>query len=123
MNRAGYAIAVAAKLFETAHKAQAEGKNIDQGSVRPGQGPLSGGLLPGESISAPKIPSGFHNPTEAGRICGDSVALADKVRCGLLRQALTKAGVDVPANVNLELAKYLNNRGVKKLEFQARGGI
>jgi len=25
--------------------------------------------------------------------------------------------VDVPANVNLELAKYLNERGVKKLKF------
>ena len=36
----------------------------------------------------------------------------------LLRQALTKAGVAVPANVNLELAKYLNKRGVKPLNFQ-----
>ena len=33
MNRAGYAAAVAAKLFEMAHKAQAEGKQIDQGSM------------------------------------------------------------------------------------------
>ena len=35
-----------------------------------------------------------------------------------LRQVLTKAGVEVPADVNLELAKYLNNRGVKKLNFK-----
>ena len=48
LNRAGYANAVAAKLFEAVHKAQADGKNIDKGSVRPGQGPVSGGLLPAE---------------------------------------------------------------------------
>lgn len=33
----------------------------------------------------------------------------------MLRQALTKAGVDVPVKVNLELAKYVNNQGSKKL--------
>jgi Cytochrome c552 len=59
---------------------------------------------------------GFHNPSEAGRICGDAVAMAMKADA-LLRQALARAGVDVPANVNLELAKYLNDRGVKKLKF------
>ena len=31
MNRSGYALAVAAKLFEMAHKAQAEGKKLDKG--------------------------------------------------------------------------------------------
>ena len=36
----------------------------------------------------------------------------------LLRQALAKAGVDAPANINLEMAKYLNDRGVKKLKFR-----
>ncbi len=30
MNRAGYAAAVSAKLFETVHKAQEQGKNIDK---------------------------------------------------------------------------------------------
>ena len=60
---------------------------------------------------------GFHNPTEAGRIRGDAVAMAAKSD-GLLRQALTKAGVEVPANVNMELAKYLNKRGVKPLNFK-----
>jgi nitrite reductase (cytochrome c-552) len=33
-----------------------------------------------------------------------------------LRQALTKAGVDVPIKVNLELKKYLDERGEKKLK-------
>ena len=38
----------------------------------------------------------------------------------LLRQALTKAGVEIPADINLELAKYLKNRGVEALELHAR---
>ncbi len=60
---------------------------------------------------------GFHNPSEAGRICGDGHGHVHEGR-GLLRQALAKAGVDAPANINLEMAKYLNNRGVKKLKFR-----
>ena len=35
---------------------------------------------------------------------------------GLLRQALAKAGVDVPVKVDLELHKYLDNRGETKLK-------
>jgi nitrite reductase (cytochrome c-552) len=60
---------------------------------------------------------GFHNPTEATRICGDSVAFAEK-SSGLLRQALAQAGVTTPVNVELDLAKYLQNRGVRKLSFK-----
>ena len=44
------------------------------------------------------------------------VALAGRSEA-LLRQALTKAGVEIPADINLELAKYLHNRGVKPLNF------
>ncbi len=62
---------------------------------------------------------GFHNPTEAMRILGDSVAFAEKAE-GLLRQALAKAGVDVPLVVELELEKYLNERGKKKLMFDEK---
>jgi len=60
---------------------------------------------------------GFHNPSEAGRILGDATAMAGKSEA-LLRQILTKAGVEVPADVNLELVKYLNNRGKKPLYFK-----
>ena len=60
---------------------------------------------------------GFHNPSEAGRILGDATAMAGKAEA-LLRQVLTNAGVEVLANVNLELAKYLNNRGKKPLNFK-----
>jgi nitrite reductase (cytochrome c-552) len=51
------------------------------------------------------------------RILGDASMYAGKAD-GLLRQALTKAGVEVPVKVDLELPKYLNNRGVKKLMFR-----
>jgi len=43
------------------------------------------------------------------RILGDAIAYAEKAE-GLLRQALTKAGVNVPLKVDLELKKYLDNR-------------
>jgi nitrite reductase (cytochrome c-552) len=37
---------------------------------------------------------------------------------GLLRQALTMVGEQVPVTVNLEIDKYLNERGKKKLMQQ-----
>jgi nitrite reductase (cytochrome c-552) len=116
MNRSGYALAVAAKLFEMAHKAQADGKQVDKGLYDQAKDLYLDALYRVIYIGAENS-VGFHNPTEAGRICGDAVAMAMKSD-GLLRQALTKAGVEVPANVNLELAKYLNKRGVKPLNFK-----
>ena len=116
LNRAGYATAVAAKLFETANKAKAEGKNIDQKLYDQAKDLYFEAFYRINYIGAENS-QGFHNPTEAGRICGDTVAFAEKCS-GLLRQGLTAAGVAVPADVNLELAKYLNNRGVKKLNFK-----
>ncbi|GAB7079160.1 hypothetical protein JCM14635_08330 [Megalodesulfovibrio paquesii] len=59
---------------------------------------------------------GFHNPAEGMRILGDSVAFSTKAE-GILRQMLTKAGVDVPMSIDLELMKYVDNRGEKKLKF------
>ena len=61
---------------------------------------------------------GFHNPSEAGRICSDAVAFAMTSQ-SLLRQALVQEGVAVPADVNLELNKYVHNRGSKKLPFKS----
>ncbi len=60
---------------------------------------------------------GFHNPDAAGRILGDSVGFSTKAE-GLLRQLLAKKGIDVGQSINLELAKYLNNRGEHKLMFK-----
>ena len=116
MNRAGYAEAVAAKLFEMTHKAQAEGKTVDDKLYARAKDLYLEALYRVIFIGAENS-IGFHNPSEAGRICGDAVAFAGKCET-LLRQALTKAGVDVPADINLEISKYINDRGKKKLKFR-----
>jgi len=116
LNRAGYSTAVAAKLFEAVHKAQAAGKNIDKGLYDQAKDLYLEAFYRLNYIGAENS-VGFHNPTEATRICGDSVAFAEK-SSGLLRQALAQAGVTQPVNIELDLAKYLQNRGVKKLSFK-----
>jgi nitrite reductase (cytochrome c-552) len=47
-------------------------------------------------------------------VLGDAVAFAGKSEA-LLRQMLVQAGVEVPMNIDLELAKYVEKRGEKKL--------
>jgi nitrite reductase (cytochrome c-552) len=113
MNRSGYATATVAKLFEIAHKARAEGKNIDQSLYDKAKDYYEEAFYRNVFIGAENS-VGFHNPTEALRILGDSTAFAGKAE-GLLRQALAQAGVTVPIKVDLELKKYLDNRGDKKL--------
>jgi nitrite reductase (cytochrome c-552) len=115
MNRSGYGVAVTAKLFQIAHKAQAEGKQIDQESYNRAKDLYLEAFYRVVFIGAENS-IGFHNPSEAGRVCGDAVAMASKAEA-LLRQALVKAGVDVPADINLEITKYVNERGQKKLKF------
>jgi nitrite reductase (cytochrome c-552) len=127
MLRSGYATATVAKLFEMANAAQAAGKNIDKALYDKAKDYYEESFYRGVFIGAENS-VGFHNPTEAMRILGDSVAFAEKSE-GLLRQALAKVGIDVPVKVDLELNKYLNNRGEKKLkgnpnfEFKDPSGI
>jgi len=116
MIRAGYATATAAKLIEKVHAVQAEGKEIDQKLYEQAKDFYMEAFFRSLYIGAENS-MGFHNPTEAMRILGDSTAFAMKAE-GLLRQALTKAGEEVPMTVNLELDKYLNERGKKKLMQQ-----
>jgi nitrite reductase (cytochrome c-552) len=116
MNRAGYTCAVTAKLFEIAHKAQSEGKTIDQGLYDRAKDLYLEAFYRVIFMGAENS-VGFHNPSEAGRICSDAVAMGSKAE-SLLRQALTGAGVALPPDIHLELAKYLNDRGEKKLRFR-----
>jgi nitrite reductase (cytochrome c-552) len=51
------------------------------------------------------------------RIAGDATTFGFKAEV-LLRDAMAKAGVAVPEKIDLELPKYLNNRGDKKLNFR-----
>jgi nitrite reductase (cytochrome c-552) len=116
MIRSGNATAVAAKLIEKVHEVQAAGKEIDKNLYEKAKDFYMEAFLRSLYIGAENS-VGFHNPTEAMRILGDSTAFAMKSEA-LLRQALTKAGVKVPIVVDLELAKYLDNRGAKKLMGQ-----
>ena len=114
MLRSGYATATVAKLFEMTHKAQEAGKKIDKDLYDKAKDYYEEAFYRCVFVGAENS-VGFHNPTEAMRILGDATAYATKAE-GLLRQALTKAGVDVPMKVNLELRKYLDSRGEKKLK-------
>ena len=114
--RAGYATATVAKLFEMTHAAQAAGKSIDKTLYNTAKEYYEEAFYRCTFIGAENS-VGFHNPSESMRVLGDSVAFATKAEA-LLRQALAQAGVHVPARVNLELAKYLNNRGAAKLKFR-----
>ncbi|PLX50663.1 MAG: ammonia-forming cytochrome c nitrite reductase subunit c552 [Desulfobulbaceae bacterium] len=116
MIRSGYATAAVAKLIERVHELQAAGTAIDQGLYAKAKDFYMEAFFRSLYIGAENS-VGFHNPTEAMRILGDSTAFAMKAE-GLLRQALTKAGEDVPETVNLELDKYLNERGKKNLNYQ-----
>jgi nitrite reductase (cytochrome c-552) len=115
MIRAGYATATSAKLLEKVHAAQALGKNIDKIFYEKARDFYEEAFYRTNFIGAENS-VGFHNPPEALRILGDAVAFATKAEA-LLRQALTKAGVDVPMVVNLELNKYLDKRGKNKLNY------
>lgn len=117
LNRSGYATATVAKLFEMAHKAQAEGKDIDKDLYAKAKDYYEEAFYRGVFIGAENS-VGFHNPTEAMRNLGDATAFAGKSE-GLLRQALAKAGVNVPVKVDLEMKKYLEGRGEKKLAGNA----
>ncbi len=113
--RSGYATATVAKLFEMAHKAQAEGKEINKDLYAQAKDHYEEAFYRVIYFGAENS-VGFHNPTEAMRILGDAALRAGQAEA-LLRQGLTGAGVVVPAKIDLELPKYLNNRGVKKLMF------
>ena len=119
--RSGNATATVAKLFEMANKAQAGGKQIDKDLYAQARDHYEEAFYRVVFIGAENS-TGFHNPSEALRILGDAGNHAGKAE-GLLRQALTKAGVTVPVKIDLELAKYVNNRGTKKLMFKSQHEI
>ncbi|MGD8542730.1 MAG: ammonia-forming cytochrome c nitrite reductase subunit c552, partial [Desulfobacteraceae bacterium] len=103
------------KLFETVHQVQAQGKTIDAQLYDRAkefyEEAFYRSLFMGAENSV-----GFHNPAEGLRILGDSVAFGTRAEA-YLRQALTQAGVEVPLKVDLEIMKYVDQRGEKKLRF------
>jgi nitrite reductase (cytochrome c-552) len=116
LNRAGYATAAAAKLFELANARHGAGTAIDQALYQKAKDAYMQAFLRLVFVGAENS-TGFHNPTEAARVLGDAIAFSSKADA-LLRQLLAKAGVDAPEMTNLGLAKYLNFRGERKLMFR-----
>ena len=114
--RSGYSLAAVAKLFELTHKEQAAGRLIDKNLYDLAKDSYEEGFYRNLFFGAENS-VGFHNPTEAMRVLGDATMYAGKAEA-MLRQALAKAGVDVPVKIDLELGKYTNNRGAKKLMFK-----
>ncbi len=114
--RSGYATAVTAKLFEKLHnnvsKEKLAGDNLYQRAREFYEQALYRVIFLGAENSI-----GFHNPAEAGRIATDATAFAVKSE-SYLRQLLSSADVDIPESINLELSKYLNNRGEKPLNYR-----
>jgi nitrite reductase (cytochrome c-552) len=114
--RAGYATAADAILFQMLHDTQKKGWRPDQELYDKAVYSYKNAFLRLVFISAENS-TGFHNPSEAGRILGDAIAFAGKSE-SLLRQMLTQAGVQVPEKIELNLLEYLNDRGQKKLKYK-----
>jgi nitrite reductase (cytochrome c-552) len=116
LNRAGYATASAAKLIERVHAEKEKGFSPDPALYEKAVSLYKHAFLRVVFIGAENS-MGFHNPSEAGRIMGDAIRFASKSE-GLLRQILAMGGFPVPEKIDLELPKYLDNRGTKKLMFK-----
>ncbi len=116
ISRAGYGTATSARLFEILHKEQKKGLKADEALLKKAEEYYKNAFLRLVFINAENS-TGFHNPSEAGRVLGDAVAFASKSE-GLLRQILAKGGISLPVKIGLDLNMYLNGRGQKKLNFR-----
>jgi nitrite reductase (cytochrome c-552) len=116
LNRAGYATATVAKLFELSNKAKEGGKAVEQAAYDAAKTDYLAAYYRVNFIGAENS-LGFHNPLEAERILADALAAAGRAD-QTLRGALAHAGAPAPDQVDLELSRYLGNRGVKKLSFK-----
>lgn len=114
MLRSGYATAATAKLFEAVHKAKSEGKRIDEDLYGKAVDFYEEAFSRCVFIEAENS-VGFHNHPDAMPVLGVSIAFALKSEA-LLRQIPAEAGVGPPAKVPLEMTKYLDDRGGKKLK-------
>ena len=113
--RAGNATAVAAKLFEKANALRDAGRGLDKALYDKARDYYEEAFYRVTFIGAENS-MGFHNPDETLRVLGDAAYFAGRSEA-LLRQLLAQAGSPQPAKIDLELAKYLKDRGERKLQF------
>ncbi|GFO59933.1 cytochrome c-552 [Geomonas silvestris] len=114
--KAGYATATDAKLFEMANKVEAAGTTIDRSLYAQARENYEQAFYRVVFIGAENS-TGFHNPKETFRVLNDATRFAAAAEVQL-RQVLAQAGHPAPEKVDLELAKYTNQRGSKKLMFK-----
>lgn len=114
--KAGYATATDAKLFEMANKAEASGKKIDKALYAQAKEQYEQAFYRLIFIGAENS-NGFHNPKESMRVLKDAAKFAASADAQL-RELLAQAGEKVPEKIDLELSKYTNNRGAKKIMFR-----
>lgn len=115
MNTAGYATAVAAKLIERVNALKTSGVDIDSTRLASATADYRQAFYRVVFLAAENS-VGFHNPAEAHRIARDAAQYASRAQQSL-SVILADAGAPPPATIDLELTKYLDNRGDKKLEF------
>ncbi len=114
--RAGYATATCAKLFELTRRELNSGIKLDQQLFVLARENYEQAFYRLVFFGAENS-VGFHNPPEAMRILGDAALFASRCE-GLLRQLLASSGIQVPEKVDLELQKYLQDRGQRRLQFK-----
>ncbi len=114
--RSGYQAAVTAKLFQLVHDNTSETLSRDDRLYKKAKDYYLEAFYRVVFMGAENS-MGFHNPTEAGRVLGDAVSFGAKAEA-LLRQLLSAGGIAAPEYPPLELSKYLNDRGVNKLDFK-----
>ncbi|MDA8412225.1 MAG: ammonia-forming cytochrome c nitrite reductase subunit c552 [Desulfobacteraceae bacterium] len=114
--KAGYATATDAKLFEMANRAEASGKKIDKALYAQAKEQFEQAFYRLIFIGAENS-NGFHNPKETMRVLNDAAKYAASADVEL-RKLLAQAGEKVPEKIDLELSKYTNNRGAKKIMFR-----
>ena len=114
--KAGYSTATDAKLFEMANKAGAAGAKINKDLYAQARENFEQAFYRVIFIGAENS-TGFHNPKEAMRVLNDATRYAAAAEVQL-RQLLAQAGKTAPDQIDLELSKYTNNRGAKKLMFK-----
>lgn len=117
INTAGYATAVAAKLIEQVNAIKESGSKIDVATFNKAVDSYRQAFYRVVFLAAENS-VGFHNPAEAHRIARDAAGNASEAQ-QLLSSVITGTGAPAPTLVNLDLPKYLNNRGEKHLNFIA----
>jgi len=114
--KTGYATATDAKLFEMANKVTAAGTDINRNLYAQARENFEQAFYRVIFVGAENS-TGFHNPKETMRVLMDAARYAAAAEVQL-RQLLGQAGHPAPDKVDLELAKYTNKRGSKKLMFR-----